>query len=280
MSVSGTKRPPKARSMPQRPWPSASSRPGSTGCGPKATVGRSWRAAVARLTKRATRKGSLAGRPMDEAQLHAARDVDPDGRDVEERRCHVRSVEATGEDDRDVRGDGSGDLDRGAATRAAEGARVARIEQDGLQVRLSGEALGFGHEVFDHPLGHFGAFGIGALGSSALGSSRGVGIAGRDVEDLEDRERDAIEVGGALVAVELDRVEAEPGRDGGHLSRRSVGEDADEQRAVAGAAAARAARDELGRLALVEIAPRARARSSGRWRPRPPRWRRRGRSPR
>ena len=49
--------------MPQRPWASGSSRPGSTGRGPNGTVGRSRRAARARLTNSATRSGSLGGRP-------------------------------------------------------------------------------------------------------------------------------------------------------------------------------------------------------------------------
>ena len=85
MSVSGTKRPPNARSTPQRPRASGSRRPGSTGRGPNGTVGRSMRAARARLTSSATRKGSLVGRPgWTRLRLDAARDVDPDGGDVEQ----------------------------------------------------------------------------------------------------------------------------------------------------------------------------------------------------
>ena len=53
------------------------------------------------------------------------------------------------------------------------------------------------------------------------------------MEHLQDGQRDAVEVAGLLVAVELDGVEAEACGDSGHLSRRSVGEDAHEERPIA-----------------------------------------------
>ena len=74
----------------------------------------------------------------------------------------------------------------------------------------------------------------------------------RDVEDLEDRQRDAVQVAGLLVTVELHGVQAEACGDGRHLASRSVGEDADEERSVAGGIAGPGGSGRLSRLLLVQ----------------------------
>ena len=61
--VSGTYRPPNWRWRPHRPWASGSTSPGFTGRGPNGNEGMSRRAARARLVNKATRMGSLGGRP-------------------------------------------------------------------------------------------------------------------------------------------------------------------------------------------------------------------------
>jgi hypothetical protein len=157
MRVSGTKRPPKARSTPQRPRASASIRPGSTGCGPKGTVGRSSRAAPARLTKRATWSGSLAGRPAGRGRVSVsfecveapcrwscveapcrwswsrldAAETSTDGRDV--RRAHAGGI-GRHEHDGYAPGDGATAVEHGGRCLPARG--VTGVEQDGLQVGL------------------------------------------------------------------------------------------------------------------------------------------------
>ena len=122
-----------------------------------------------------------------------------------------------------------------AAAGATERAGCRGVEQDGLQVVLREVALGLGHERVDEARVGSAAVGL-VVGSAVVGSGGVVAQrrGRRDVEDLEDRQRDAVEVAGLLVAVELHGVQAEARGDGRHLAGRSVGEDADEQRSVAG----------------------------------------------
>ncbi len=157
-----------------------------------------------------------------------------------ERTGHVRGVQAASQDHRDLRGDGARKLDRRSLTRPAQSQRVARVEQDGLQVGLSGISVGLSDQGID-----------GRLRPVAR-------LGGRDMQHLQDRQRDPVEVSRALMTVQLDGVKTEAGGDGGDLPCRTVGEDADDERTIARGGGCAGRGDERGRLVLVETALRAR----------------------
>ena len=168
-------------------------------------------------------------------RLHAAGGVDPDGRDVDERLGHVGRGEAAGQHDRDALGDGPGRVHRGAPSGASERSRIARVKQDGPQVRLV--------------LVRFGLFRV------RLGQPGGLiapGVAqGGDVQHLQHRQADGIEIAGRLVAMELHHVEVEPPGDGCHLRRVAIGEDPYQQRTVPRRLSCACGSDEGGSFGLA-----------------------------
>ena len=134
MSVSGTYRPPKSRSIPQRPCASASSSPAWIGVGPKARFGH------LHLPRRPGALGEerdevrIVARPLPGVarQLHARRDVHAGRRDVAERFRDVRRRQPAGQRDRHFPGDRRGQRDRGPLARAAGVGSAGGVEEEAL----------------------------------------------------------------------------------------------------------------------------------------------------
>ena len=165
-SVSGTYRPPNSPSAPQRPRASASRRPGWTGVGRASDCGRSSRAALARLTKSATLKASLRGRPSRRSRAMVPsrpRRSTPLATSTPMAGM-LSSASATLAASRPparmighLAGDGGGQLRRRAAPGAARERAAGRVEHDpggpGGQVRpgsFDGRGGGLGHRPRRH----------------------------------------------------------------------------------------------------------------------------------
>ena len=137
--------------------------------------------------------------------LRAGGAVDADGRHIPQRGRDVGRIEATGEDDRDLAGDRPGKLD-GDPLAAPARMRAARgVEKD---------SLGAGREEGARPVDHGGCL---------------VAISGNP-NGLPGRSARSGDVGGALVAAELDAVGIEGGDDLGDPLRPGVGGDRDDPR--------------------------------------------------
>ena len=230
------------------------------------SAGRSSRAARARLTNIATRTGSLGGRPVPgRERLDAARRVDADGRD-----CRGAPRPRSRRSSPPARMTGMRPAIAAATSVAAR--RPCRRAPTGPRCRAGSV----------HRLG-FARYGLGPRRSPRPRPPprpRVPSPGRRQVERLDDRQRDGVERLGRLGAVELDRVQPDAGRDRGHLRGVAIGEDAHEPRTVAG-------RGRQPRQPRPGPRPPTRpgrascpAPCSGRWHRRRPRWRQQDRAAR
>jgi hypothetical protein len=144
-------------------------------------------------------------------------------------------VEATREDHGDLARDRGRQLGRRPPARSTRHRRVGGVEQDRVQVRS-------------------GAIGLRLRDELGRALAPGVGAGGREVDDLDHRQRDPVEIRRRLGARELDRIEAQPAGDRGDLVRVAVGEDSHQADLAKRAGVA----GELDRLRPGECASRAR----------------------